>query len=139
MAPKQNVPSAGMCVLCPGLITESKNLIDNSQSCVDDDGIGFNGEAVDPRVLRRVSEHHFLTLGVLLGEQTDLRDAVVLNGEHHRTSDQSCGCRCGVWMSVVPGPPGAEIQSQSRWSRRRVLLHQGRFRSARCRDRSPET
>lgn len=50
----------------------------NSQPCVDDDGVGFDGEAEDPGVLRGVSEDHLLALGVLLGEQADFWNAVVL-------------------------------------------------------------
>lgn len=50
----------------------------NSQPRVDDDGVGFDGEAKNPGVFRCVPEDHLLPLGVLLGEQADFWDAVVL-------------------------------------------------------------
>lgn len=59
----------------------------NSQPRVDDDGVGLDGEAKDPGVFRCVPEDHLLALGVLLGEQADLWNAVVLKVKQ---TDQEC-------------------------------------------------
>ena len=52
--------------------------VHNSQAGVNDDRVGFDGEAKDPGVFGRISEDDLLPLCVLLWEQTDFWDAVIL-------------------------------------------------------------
>lgn len=59
-------------------IMAEKLIIHNSQSSINDDRVGFNGEAENPGIFRSISEDDLLPLSIFFWEKTDFWDAVVL-------------------------------------------------------------